>query len=178
MEARWTRDGGVGLLAGWIGPSSCGILEVLGAASSCGAALIERAFLPSCRHRHFEVTRRRLHGVVCFRRQVEMLNVLQDIDEAQTMLSSNKAGKGGSRNAAAAPPAVPHPTDVNYGLLNAEINLVDPTSEEYEIVRYVVLDSGVVSQMEASSTVVIAGDRGMQHLLLTLDHLDSEAWDR
>lgn len=69
--------------------------------------------------------------------QVEMLNVLQDIGEAQSMLSSteSKAAKGKDKKAKAAPPAVPHPTDVNYGLLNADLKLVSPKSPEYKTIK-------------------------------------------
>ncbi|CAN0512637.1 unnamed protein product, partial [Laminaria digitata] len=71
-------------------------------------------------------------------RQVEMLNVLQDIGEAQTMLAAGKgkgAKKAAKKSAAAAPPPVPHPTDVNYGLLNADLELVSPQSHEYKTIK-------------------------------------------
>lgn len=66
-----------------------------------------------------------------------MLNVLQDIGEAQSMLSSTDASKGKAKakGSAAAPPAVPHPTDVNYGLLNADLKLVSPQSHEFEVIK-------------------------------------------
>lgn len=68
-----------------------------------------------------------------------MLNVLQDIGEAQTLLSSTdgaKKGKGKGKGAAvAAVPAVPHPTDVNYGALNADLKLVSPQSQEYKTIK-------------------------------------------
>lgn len=68
-----------------------------------------------------------------------MLNVLQDIGEAQTMLAAGKGkGKGNGakkKGAAAVPPPVPHPTDVNYGLLNADLELVPPQSHEYKTIK-------------------------------------------
>lgn len=68
--------------------------------------------------------------------QVEMLNVLQDIGEAQSMLSSTDSAKGKGKNGnGAAPPAVPHPTDVNYGLLNADLKPVHPKSKEHEVIK-------------------------------------------
>lgn len=67
-----------------------------------------------------------------------MLNVLQDISEAQSMLlstGSTAKGKGKKARAAAAPPAVPHPSDVNYDLLHADIKLVPPGSQEFKAVK-------------------------------------------
>lgn len=66
-----------------------------------------------------------------------MLNVLQDIGEAQSMLSSTDGAKGKKKGAkaAAAPPAVPHPTDVNYGLLNAKLELLSSQSHEYKTIK-------------------------------------------
>lgn len=65
-----------------------------------------------------------------------MLNVLQDIGEAQTLLSSTASKKKGkAKGAAAKVPAVPHPTDVNYGALNADLTLVSPKTHEYEIIK-------------------------------------------
>ncbi|CAM9928667.1 unnamed protein product, partial [Hapterophycus canaliculatus] len=73
------------------------------------------------------------------RAKVEMLNVLQDIGEAQTLLSSTdstKKGKGKGKGAAAAKvPTVPHPTDVNYEALNAELKLLSPSSHEYKTIQ-------------------------------------------
>lgn len=71
---------------------------------------------------------------------MEMLNVLQDIGEAQSMLSSTDgaAGKGKGKNAKksnAAPPAVAHPTDVNFGLLNADLQLLSTKSPEYKVIK-------------------------------------------
>lgn len=62
-----------------------------------------------------------------------MLNVLEDISEAQSMLSSTDSAAEGK--AEASPPAVPHPTDVNYGLLNAQLKLVDPGSHEFKTIK-------------------------------------------
>lgn len=57
-----------------------------------------------------------------------MLNVLQDIGEAQSMLSSvDENGKAAE--------AVPHPTDVNYGLLNTDLKLLSPHSNEYGVIK-------------------------------------------
>lgn len=70
--------------------------------------------------------------------KVEMLNVLQDIGEAQTLLSSTdgaKKGKGKGKGAAAAIPTVPHPTDVNYQALNADLKLLSPQSQEYKTIK-------------------------------------------
>jgi len=68
-----------------------------------------------------------------------MLNVLQDIGEAQSLLSSTdgaKKGKGkGKGAAAAAVPTVPHPTDVNYEALKADLKLVPRTSAEYKVIK-------------------------------------------
>lgn len=68
-----------------------------------------------------------------------MLNVLQDIGEAQTLLSSTdgaKKGKGKKgKAAAAAVPTVPHPTDVNYEALNADLSLLSPQSHEYKTIK-------------------------------------------
>lgn len=72
----------------------------------------------------------------CRVRQVEMLNVLQDIGEAQTLLSSTdgaKKGKGKAKTAAV--PTVPHPTDVNYEALNADLSLLSPQSQEYKTIK-------------------------------------------
>lgn len=68
-----------------------------------------------------------------------MLNVLQDIGEAQTLLSSAASKKNGKGKGAAAAkvPAVPHPTDVNYGALNADLKLVSPKSHEYKTIKWV-----------------------------------------
>ncbi|CAN0388006.1 unnamed protein product, partial [Discosporangium mesarthrocarpum] len=75
--------------------------------------------------------------------KVEMLNVLDDIGAAQSMLSStdsDSTGKGKSKSAGvegtpATPPPVPHPTDVNYGLLKADLKLVHPGSEEHDVIK-------------------------------------------
>lgn len=68
-----------------------------------------------------------------------MLNVLQDIGEAQTLLSSTdstKKGKGKGKGAAPAKvPAVPHPTDVNYEALNADLKLLSPSSHQYKTIK-------------------------------------------
>lgn len=70
-----------------------------------------------------------------------MLNVLQDIGEAQSMLSStesadeNSKGAAKGKKVAKAPIAVPHPTDVNYGLLNADLKLLPPHSNEYGVIK-------------------------------------------
>lgn len=65
-----------------------------------------------------------------------MLNVLQDIGEAQTLLSSTASKKGKGKGAETAKvPAVPHPTDVNYGALNADLKLVSPMSHEYQTIK-------------------------------------------
>lgn len=69
------------------------------------------------------------------------MNVLQDIDEAQSMLSSKGSGsagkaKGKGAKAKAEPvPTVPHPTDVNYDLLKADLKLVPPKSQEYKTIK-------------------------------------------
>lgn len=66
-----------------------------------------------------------------------MLNVLQDIDEAQTLLSSTsgtKKGKGKGKGAKKIP-TVPHPTDVNHAALNADLKLVSPGSSEYKAIK-------------------------------------------
>lgn len=68
--------------------------------------------------------------------QVEMLNVLQDIGEAQSMLSSTSSGKGNKKGKNADKiPAVPHPTDVNYGLLKADLKLLSIQSHEYKTIK-------------------------------------------
>lgn len=69
-----------------------------------------------------------------------MLNVLQDIDQAQSMLSSGGTtasgkGKKGGQAKAGTVKTVPHPVDVNYGLLNAKLNLIPTDSQEYKIIK-------------------------------------------
>ncbi|CAN0558241.1 unnamed protein product, partial [Ectocarpus sp. 12 AP-2014] len=64
-----------------------------------------------------------------------MLNVLQDIDEAQTLLSSTSGTKKGKGKGAEEVPTVPHPTDVNYAALNADLKLVSPGSSEYKAIE-------------------------------------------
>lgn len=74
-----------------------------------------------------------------------MLNVLQDIGEAQSMLASTDDTKGGGRKqnkahattatAATAPPALPHPIDVNYGLLHTDLKPISPGTHEYEKIK-------------------------------------------
>ena len=67
---------------------------------------------------------------------MEMLNVLQDIGEAQALLSKADGAKKGKKGAAAAAvQTVPHPTDVNYEALKADLKLVPPTSGEYKIIK-------------------------------------------
>ncbi|CAM9601764.1 unnamed protein product [Ascophyllum nodosum] len=68
------------------------------------------------------------------RTKVEMLNVLQDIGEAQSMLSSTD-GAGKVAKVEDAPRAVPHPTDVNYGHLKAHLKLLSPQSHEYGVIK-------------------------------------------
>ena len=64
-----------------------------------------------------------------------MLNVLQDIGEAQSMLSSvDGNGKGAAKGKKVAE-TVPHPTDVNYGLLNTDLKLLPPHSNEYGVIK-------------------------------------------
>ncbi|CAM9109221.1 unnamed protein product [Ectocarpus sp. 6 AP-2014] len=69
------------------------------------------------------------------RDKVEMLNVLQDIDEAQTLLSSTSGTKKGKGKSAEKIPTVPHPTDVNYAALNADLKLVSPGSSEHKAIK-------------------------------------------
>lgn len=67
------------------------------------------------------------------------MNVLQDIDEAQSMLSSKGSGSSGKAKSkgakAAAVPTVPHPTNVNYDLLKADLKLVPSKSQEYKTIK-------------------------------------------
>src|SRR5688500_6993949 len=58
-------------------------------------------------------------------KKFEMLNVLGDIEIAQTLqkADASKTGK-----------LAPHPADENYAKLNAELDVVDPKSDEYAII--------------------------------------------
>ncbi|MDO9020385.1 MAG: WGR domain-containing protein [Deltaproteobacteria bacterium] len=56
-------------------------------------------------------------------KKVDMLNVLNDIEIALTMEKSVAAGPE--------PEAEPHPADENYKKIKADLEFIDPTSEEY-----------------------------------------------
>ncbi|HUS30396.1 MAG TPA: WGR domain-containing protein [Kofleriaceae bacterium] len=59
-------------------------------------------------------------------KKFEMLNVLGDIEIAQTMqkADASKAGK-----------LAPHPADENYGKLGAELDVVDSKSKEFDMIQ-------------------------------------------
>ncbi len=62
-------------------------------------------------------------------KKVEMLNVLNDIEIALSMEQAAAAGPE--------PEAVPHPADENYKKIKADLEYIDPTSDEYAwILKY------------------------------------------
>ena len=63
-----------------------------------------------------------------------MLNALQDIGEAQSMLSSTDGARKRTK-VKDAPRAVPHTTDVNYGHLKAQLKLLSPKFHEYGVIK-------------------------------------------
>ena len=58
-----------------------------------------------------------------------MLQVLGDIELAQTMKKEKE--KAVSKDVE----EVPHPIDVDYGLLKAKLTLVDPKSNEFKVIK-------------------------------------------
>ncbi|CAM9420440.1 unnamed protein product [Scytosiphon promiscuus] len=73
-------------------------------------------------------------------KKVKMLDVLRDISKAMCMLHDAAGGaqsalitSGGGSSASI--PVLPHPTDMNYGALNARLELVDPGSQEYATIK-------------------------------------------
>ncbi|XP_076469646.1 protein mono-ADP-ribosyltransferase PARP3-like [Babylonia areolata] len=58
----------------------------------------------------------------------DMLAVLGDIELAQSMQKEKDKGMEDKEE-------VPHPLDVNYGLLKAKLGLVDPKSKEYKVLE-------------------------------------------
>lgn len=63
-------------------------------------------------------------------KKVDMLNVLNDIEIAMSLENGAKAPEPD-------PEAVPHPADENYKKIKADLEYIDPTSEEYAwILKY------------------------------------------
>jgi poly [ADP-ribose] polymerase len=62
-------------------------------------------------------------------KKMDMLNVLTDIEIALSMKSDKKESDNAKEKLA------PHPADENYKKLNAELELVAPGSEEYELIQ-------------------------------------------
>jgi poly [ADP-ribose] polymerase len=78
----------------------------------------------SAAHQHAEL----LH------KKVEMLNVLNDIEIASEMEKAAAAGPE--------PEAEPHPADENYKKLKADLEYIDPTSDEYAWIQKYLQNTG------------------------------------